>query len=266
MTSTRLAAEGLTLAYGDRVVCDELSVQIPDGALTAIIGPNGCGKSTLLKALGRVLTPRAGTVRIDGRPLASLNRKEAARLVAMLPQGPTVPEQITVRDLIGRGRYPYHSLMRQWSPEDEGAIADAIQRAGVSDLTERQVSELSGGQRQRVWIAMVLAQTTPVLLLDEPTTYLDIAHQYDVLELCGRLRDTGTTIAAVLHDLNQAARYADHLIVMQDGRIMAEGPAADVLTAELVRDVFHLPCQIAPDPQTGTPMVVPHAHIAAASH
>lgn len=256
-TQPRLAARGLTLGYDERVVCQDLTLEVPDGAVTAVLGPNGCGKSTLLKALGRLLTPIAGEVLLDGRPTTSFKAKEAARRVAMLPQGPTVPEQITVRDLVGRGRFPYHSLLRQWSPDDQEAITAAMDKAGVAELGPRLVAQLSGGQRQRVWIAMVLAQTTPVLLLDEPTTYLDIAHQYDVLRLCADLRDAGMTVVAVLHDLNQAARYADHLIVMHDGAVVAQGPPDEVLTAALVEEVFDLPCRVVPDPDTGSPMVLP---------
>ncbi|WP_265442824.1 ABC transporter ATP-binding protein [Flexivirga meconopsidis] len=261
----RLAARGLTLSYGNRVVCRDLTLDLPDGAVTAVIGPNGCGKSTLLKALGRVLTPTSGQVLLDGRPAASYKTKEAARVVAMLPQTPVVPEQITVRDLVGRGRFPYHSLLRQWSPDDDEAVQSAMERAGVADLATRPVAELSGGQRQRVWLAMVVAQRTPVLLLDEPTTYLDVAHQYEVLDLCRDLRDLGITVVAVLHDLNQAARYADHLVVMNSGDVIAQGAPGDVLSADLVQEVFELASTVIPDPETGTPMVVPRARATARS-
>jgi iron complex transport system ATP-binding protein len=252
-----LSARGLRLAYDDRVVADDLSFDVPDGELTVVIGPNACGKSTLLKALARTLKPRAGTVTLDGRPLASYRSKEVAKRLGMLPQSPIAPEAISVRDLVGRGRFPHQGLFRQWSAADEEAVAQALVATDIVDLADRGVAELSGGQRQRAWIAMALAQQTELLLLDEPTTFLDIAHQYEVLELCARLHREGRTLVVVLHDLNQAARYATHLVVMKDGRIVAQGSAGDVLTADLVSDVFGLPCEIIDDPQTHTPLVVP---------
>ncbi len=253
----RLAADGLRLAYDDRVVVDGLSVTIPDGSFTVIVGPNACGKSTLLRALARTLAPRAGTVLLDGRPITELASKEVARRLALLPQSPLAPEAITVEDLVSRGRFPYQRLLRQWSAEDARAVAAAMAATGVTDLARRLVNELSGGQRQRVWLAMSLAQDTPLLLLDEPTTFLDIAHQHEVLDLCAELHEAGRTLVAVLHDLNQASRYATHLIAMKAGRIVAEGPPADVVTAERIADVFGLACRVLPDPETGTPMVVP---------
>ncbi|GAA4265091.1 ABC transporter ATP-binding protein [Frondihabitans peucedani] len=252
-----LSARGLRLAYDDRVVADDLSFDVPDGELTVVIGPNACGKSTLLKALARTLKPRAGTVTLDGRPLPSYHSKEVAKRLGMLPQSPIAPEAISVRDLVGRGRFPHQGLFRQWSAADEEAVAQALLATDIVDLADRGVAELSGGQRQRAWIAMALAQQTELLLLDEPTTFLDIAHQYEVLELCARLHREGRTLVVVLHDLNQAARYATHLVVMKDGRIVAQGTAGDVLTADLVSDVFGLPCEIIDDPQTHTPLVVP---------
>jgi len=263
---SRLAADGLRLAYEDRVVVEDLSVAVPDGSFTVVVGPNACGKSTLLRALARTLAPRAGTVLLDGRPITALPSKDVARRLALLPQGPVAPEAITVEDLVSRGRYPYQRLLRQWSPEDARAVAVAMAATGVSDLAARAVNELSGGQRQRVWLAMALAQDTPIILLDEPTTFLDIAHQHEVLDLCADLHDSGRTLVAVLHDLNQASRYATHLIAMKDGRIVAQGPPAEVVTAERIRDVFGLSCRVLPDPETGTPMVVPArrgAHVTA---
>lgn len=257
--TVRLAARGLSLGYRDRLVCDDLSVDIPDRGFTAIIGPNGCGKSTLLKALARTLRPAAGQVLLDGRPIGSYPSKQVARRIALLPQSPVTPEAIRVGDLVGRGRYPYHSLLRQWTPEDRVAIDDAVELTGIAHLSHRLVTELSGGQRQRVWVAMVLAQQTPILLLDEPTTFLDIAHQYELLELCADLHRAGRTVVAVLHDLNQAARFADHLIVMRQGRIVEAGAPDDTLTADLVEEVFALRSEVLPDPQTRTPMVVPLA-------
>jgi iron complex transport system ATP-binding protein len=257
--TTRLSGTGLTLAYDGRTVAEDLSVAIPDRSFTVIIGPNACGKSTLLRALSRLLKPKAGTVVLDGADIASMPTKQVARIVGLLPQGPIAPDGITVVDLVSRGRHPHQGLLRQWSREDEHVVAESMAATGVSDLAERAVDELSGGQRQRVWTAMVLAQQTP-LLLDEPTTYLDIAHQIEILDLCARLHEEeGRTLVAVLHDLNQAARYATHLIVLCDGRVAASGPPARIVTAELVESVFGLPCRVIEDPETGTPLVVPGA-------
>ncbi|MDO9454561.1 ABC transporter ATP-binding protein [Nocardioides sp.] len=260
MTTTadsRLATENVTLAYDRRVISTDLSVQIPDGSFTVIIGPNGCGKSTLLRSLARLLKPKEGRIVLDGRAVTEYGAKEAARLVGLLPQTSMAPDGITVADLVGRGRYPHQGLIRQWSPSDKTAVDEAMAATGVADLASRPVDELSGGQRQRVWVAMALAQETPLLLLDEPTTYLDIAHQIDLLDLFAGLNRGGSTLVAVLHDLNQATRYATHLIVMKDGAIAAEGPPGDVFTAELVHDVFGLPCVVIDDPVSGTPLVVP---------
>ncbi|WP_329092556.1 MULTISPECIES: ABC transporter ATP-binding protein [unclassified Streptosporangium] len=253
----RLYGTGLTLSYDKRVVASDLDVTIPDGSFTVIIGPNACGKSTMLRALARMLKPRAGTVHLDGAAITSLPSKEVARRLGLLPQSSIVPDGITVADLVGRGRYPHQRLMRQWSREDEVAVAAAMESTDVTELADRCVDELSGGQRQRVWLAMALAQETPILLLDEPTTFLDIAHQIEVLDLCADLHERGRTLVAVLHDLNQACRYATHLIVMRDGRIVAEGDPASIITAALVEEVFELRCEIIEDPQSGTPLIVP---------
>lgn len=254
----RLHAEGITVGYDDRVISSGLDVSIPDGSFTVIVGPNACGKSTLLRALSRLLKPSQGQVVLDGRSISSIPAKEVARRLGLLPQTSIAPEGITVADLVARGRYPHQKLLRQWSREDEAAVVGALAATGTTELSGRLVDELSGGQRQRVWVAMVLAQETPILLLDEPTTFLDIAHQIELLELCADLnRDRGHTLVAVLHDLNHACRYATHLIAMKDGAIVAEGAPADVVTAELVEDVFGLPCRIIADPVTGTPLVVP---------
>ncbi|MBM7817850.1 iron complex transport system ATP-binding protein [Cellulosimicrobium cellulans] len=254
----RLHAEGITVGYDDRVISSGLDVSIPDGSFTVIVGPNACGKSTLLRALSRLLKPSQGQVVLDGRSISSIPAKEVARRLGLLPQTSIAPEGITVADLVARGRYPHQKLLRQWSREDEAAVVGALAATGTTELSGRLVDELSGGQRQRVWVAMVLAQETPILLLDEPTTFLDIAHQIELLELCADLnRDRGHTLVAVLHDLNHACRYATHLIAMKDGAIVAEGAPADVVTAALVEDVFGLPCRIIADPVTGTPLVVP---------
>ncbi|MER6915121.1 ABC transporter ATP-binding protein [Streptomyces sp. NPDC000594] len=253
-----LRAAGLRLAYDDRVVVHDLDVALPSGRVTAIVGANACGKSTLLRALARLLAPAAGAVHLDGRSLHAIPTRELAQRLGILPQSPVAPEGLTVIDLVGRGRSPHQTWWRQWSQGDERAVHDALRATGMSELADRPVDELSGGQRQRAWIAMAVAQGTPVLLLDEPTTYLDLAHQIDVLDLVTDLnREQDRTVVMVLHDLNQACRYADHVIAMKAGRIVAEGDPAEVITAELVEEVFGLRCRIAPDPVSGTPMVIP---------
>ncbi|WP_432826768.1 ABC transporter ATP-binding protein [Dactylosporangium sp. CA-092794] len=257
MSDARLRADALTLAYDRRVVVQDLDVRITDGSFTVIVGPNACGKSTLLRSLARVLKPRSGTVYLDGQAIASYPSRQVARQLGMLPQSPIVPGGIAVDELVARGRFAHQRLLRQWSAEDEAAVADAMRLTEVADLADRFVDELSGGQRQRVWLAMALAQQTPILLLDEPTTFLDLAHQFEVLDLCAELHEQGRTIVAVLHDLNHACRYATELIVMRDGAILAQGAPAEVMTAELVEEVFGVPCRVMTDPETDTPMVVP---------
>jgi iron complex transport system ATP-binding protein len=253
----RLETHTLTLAYDKRLIVENLDVRITDGSFTVIVGPNACGKSTLLKSLARVLKPRSGAVLLDGQAIASYPSKQVAKQLGMLPQSPVVPGGIVVEELVARGRFAHQKLLRQWSPEDEAAVAGAMRQTEVADLADRFVDELSGGQRQRVWLAMALAQQTPILLLDEPTTFLDLSHQFEVLDLCADLHEQGRTIVAVLHDLNQACRYATELIVMKDGAVLAQGAPGEVMTAELVERVFAMPCRVMDDPETGTPMVVP---------
>lgn len=256
----RLRADGVTLAYDERVVACELGLDVPDGSFTVIIGPNACGKSTLLKALARITRPSAGAVLLDGEAISSLPTRKVARRIGLLPQSSTAPGGILVADLVARGRYPHQRMLRQWSVEDERCTWEAMRRTGVDGLADRFVDELSGGQRQRVWLAMVLAQRTPIVLLDEPTTFLDVAHQIEVLDLCADLHEEGgSTLVLVLHDINQACRYATNLVVMSEGRVVAQGVPEDIVTDDLIREVFGLPCRVLPDPETGTPMVVPLA-------
>ncbi|MCR6501392.1 ABC transporter ATP-binding protein [Shinella sp. CPCC 101442] len=255
--SDRLQARNLTLRYDEHTISQGLSVVIPDGSFTVIVGPNACGKSTLLRALSRLIQPSTGEVILDGKAIGMLSAREVARRLGLLPQSAIAPEGITVADLVARGRYPHQSFLRRWSKADERAVAAAMEATDVINLSARLVSELSGGQRQRVWIAMVLAQETPILLLDEPTTYLDIAHQIEMLDLLSDLNQEGRTIVAVLHDLNHACRYASHLIAMKDGCIVAEGKPQCIVTEQVIRDVFGLKCIVIDDPISGTPMVVP---------
>jgi iron complex transport system ATP-binding protein len=253
-----LSAESLQLGYGERTIVDGLDLQVPAGRITAIVGANGCGKSTLLRALARLITPRAGRVILDGRTLQTRPTKEIARTLGMLPQAPVAPEGIAVADLVGRGRHPHQRMLARFSARDYEVVAQSLAATGISEFADRPVDELSGGQRQRVWIAMALAQETEILLLDEPTTFLDLAHQVEVLDLLTDLnRDRGTTIVMVLHDLNLAARYADHLFAMCDGRIVASGEPSAVVTRELIGEVFDLDALVFPDPVSGTPIVVP---------
>lgn len=257
MTRVTLAMENGTIAYDRQVVIDNLSVEIPVGSFTAILGPNGCGKSTLLRALARVVPLASGRVLLDSQPISALKSKEVARRVGLLPQTSIAPDGITVFDLVMRGRSPYQSWTQQWRAADEVAVQAALEATQLTNLASRRVDELSGGQRQRVWIAMLLAQETDILLLDEPTTYLDIAHQYDVMDLLRELNAAGKTIVAVLHDINQAARYASHFMVMHDGRVTAQGEPGQVLSSAMIDEVFGVRADIFPDPLTATPTVVP---------
>ncbi|MDP9403431.1 MAG: ABC transporter ATP-binding protein [Actinomycetota bacterium] len=256
----RLHGEHLRLAYDDTDVVADLSVEIPPGQITVIVGANACGKSTLLRALARLLKPKGGAVHLDGHDISRLPTKEVARRLGILPQQPVAPEGLTVADLVARGRAPHQGWFTQWSPADEVAVVAALEATGTLALSARPVDDLSGGQRQRAWIAMALAQGTPLMLLDEPTTFLDLAHQVEVLDLLAELNAReGRTVVLVLHDLNQACRYAHHLIAMGGGAIVAQGRPAEVVTAELVEAVFGLAVRVIPDPECGTPLVIPRA-------
>jgi iron complex transport system ATP-binding protein len=255
---TRLRANDVTLGYGDRTVVEGLELTVPPGRITAIVGANGCGKSTLLRALARLLRPKSGAVLLDGRDIAELPSKALARRIGLLPQTPIAPEGLTVEDLVARGRYPHQSLLRQWSHADEAAVERALAATGTAALRGRPIDELSGGQRQRAWIAMTLAQETELLLLDEPTTFLDLAHQLEVLDLlAGLVTDHARTVVMVLHDVNQACRYADHLVAMRDGGVHAAGPPSEIVDAALITQVFDVAARVIDDPVTGTPLCVP---------
>ncbi len=254
-----LEAKGLSLSYGGDYIFENLDLTVPVGKITVFIGSNGCGKSTLLRSMARLLKPQRGAVVLDGADIAGMSTKDVARKLAILPQGPTAPEGLTVLQLVKQGRYPYQSWLRQWSPEDEKAVMAALESTGLTGLADRTVDSLSGGQRQRAWIAMTLAQETPLILLDEPTTYLDLTHQIEVLDLLYDLNvQEQRTIVMVLHDINLACRYADHIVAIRDGSIKAMGRPEDIICSELMQTVFQLPCEIIPDPLYGTPMCVPH--------
>ena len=253
-----LRAEGLALGYGQLDVIRDLDLVIPDGRITMIVGANASGKSTLLRGLARLLRPRGGAVILDGRSVHDMKSADVAKVLGLLPQAPVAPDGITVGDLVGRGRYPHQGWFRRWKPEDDEAVAGALEATGTADLVDRDIAELSGGQRQRVWVAMALAQDTDLLLLDEPTAHLDINHQVELLDLLTDLnRIAGKTIVVVLHDLNLACRYADHIIAMKDGAILAQGPPREVITATTVTEVFGVECEVVPDPLSTTPMIVP---------
>lgn len=258
-TTLGLATKNLSVGYGAEPVLADFDFTVPQGRFTAVIGPNGCGKSTLVKSLSRVLATQPGMVTLEGTPVQKLRPKQLAQRIALLPQHPVVPDGVTVSGLVARGRYPYHRPLKQWSPEDPAAIAQALDDTAMTAFADFPVAQLSGGQRQRAWLAMVLAQQTQYVLLDEPTSFLDIAHQIEVLRLCRSITENGRTVLAVLHDLNQAARYADELVVMHHGKIVAQGAPDNVLTTDLVTEVFGLESMIGADPWSGSPMVVPVA-------
>ena len=253
-----LEARALTLSYDGRPVIEGLDLSLTSDKVTAIIGPNGCGKSTLLKALARVLPAQGGTVTLDGEAVSAIAPRALARRLAILPQSLHAPEGIRVADLVRRGRLPWRGLLSPWREEDRAACAQAMEAVGMTGLADRDLGELSGGQRQRAWLALVLAQQTPWLLLDEPTTYLDLTHQMEVLGLLRRLnRRSGTAVVSVLHDLNLAARYSDHLVLLANGGVIAAGAPGEVLTPDNLSSAFGLTAKVMPDPVTGTPMVVP---------
>jgi iron complex transport system ATP-binding protein len=254
-----IRTESLTLSYGESIIINELNLQIPKGEITVFIGGNGCGKSTLLRSLARLLKPQDGSILLEGTAIAKLPTKEVAKQLAILPQGPVAPEGLTVLQLVKQGRYPYQSWLKQWSEADEKAVWDALESTGMTEFAERHVDSLSGGQRQRAWIAMTLAQDTDIILLDEPTTYLDMTHQIEILDLLFELNEKEQrTIVMVLHDLNLACRYAHHLVAIKDKSIYAQGKPEDVISCGLVRDVFDVNCEVTQDPIFGTPLCIPH--------
>ncbi|MEO0536332.1 MAG: ABC transporter ATP-binding protein [Cyanobacteria bacterium P01_A01_bin.123] len=258
VTQIALTTRKLTLAYDSEAIINTLDLAIPAGKITVLVGPNGCGKSTLLKGLGRLLKPKGGVVYLDSDSIFKLPTKVVAKQLGLLPQGPTAPEGLTVRELVAQGRYPHQGWLQQWSKEDERQVEAALTITELQALADRPIDSLSGGQRQRAWIAMTLAQNTQTLLLDEPTTFLDLAHQIEVLDLLYDLNQReGRTIVIVLHELNQACRYGDHLIVMKAGQVYAQGNPEQVMGEDLVREVFGLDCRIIQDPVAGTPLCIP---------
>lgn len=253
-----LQAEHVVAGYEKKTVIHGISLAIPSNKISVIIGANACGKSTLLKTLARLIKPISGSVTLDGKPLHKIPSKPLARVLGLLPQSPIVPEGISVADLVGRGRFPHQSLLRGWSRKDDEAVAEAMEIMNITDLANRHIDELSGGQRQRVWIAMALAQQTDILFLDEPTTFLDITYQVEILDLLTDLnRKRGTTIVMVLHDINLSARYADHIFALHQGKLVAEGEPSEVVTSSLVKEIFGLECTVIRDPVSDSPSVVP---------
>jgi iron complex transport system ATP-binding protein len=254
-----IETQALTLSYGETIIIDELDLEIPKGEISVFIGSNGCGKSTLLKSLARLLKPEQGSVLLEGKSIAKQSTKDIAKQLAILPQGPAAPEGLTVLQLVKQGRYPHQNWLKQWSPADEKAVHDALDATGMSEFKERPVDSLSGGQRQRAWIAMTLAQDTEIILLDEPTTYLDMAHEIEILDLLFELNEReNRTIVMVLHDLNLSCRYAHHIVAIKDKKIFAQGRPEEVISCSLVQHVFHMNCEVITDPLFGTPLCIPH--------
>ncbi len=255
-----LETQRLTLSYGERNIIEALDLNIPRGKITVFIGSNGSGKSTLLRSLARLLKPKEGAILLEGESIAKRSTKEVAKRLAILPQGPSAPEGLTILQLVKQGRYPYQNWLQQWSEEDELMVNKALAATQLTDMANRAVDSLSGGQRQRAWIAMTLAQGTETILLDEPTTYLDMSHQIEILDLLFELNQTEQrTIVMVLHDLNLACRYAHHIVAVHNQTVVAEGAPDEVLTTDLVRTVFDMDCQITQDPLYGTPMCIPYS-------
>ncbi|KAA0941020.1 ABC transporter ATP-binding protein [Sporosarcina sp. ANT_H38] len=251
-------AEQVVSGYDNKTIVHGVNLLIPSNKISVIIGANGCGKSTLLKTLARLIKPTSGEITLDGKPLSKIPPKQLARILGLLPQSPIVPEGISVSDLVGRGRYPHQSMFSGWTKKDYEAVAEAMDIMNITEFANRNIDELSGGQRQRVWIAMALAQQTDILFLDEPTTFLDITYQVEILDLLTDLnRKRGTTIVMVLHDINLAARYADHIFALRQGKLIAEGNPSKVITSELIKDVFGLRCSVIKDPISGSPYVIP---------
>lgn len=254
-----LTTQDLTLGYGEDIIIDDLDIAIPKGEITVFIGGNGCGKSTLLRSLARLLKPKGGDVVLDGEDIAKLGTKEVAKKLSILPQNPVTPEGLTVMDLVKQGRHPYRGFLKQWSKDDESTVNNALEATNMLDFKERSVDTLSGGQRQRAWIAMTLAQETDTILLDEPTTYLDMAHQIEVLDLLFELNEKdGRTVVMVLHDLNLACRYAQHVVAIKDKEVYAQGKPEEIINCNLIHDVFEMKCDVTFDPMFGTPMCIPH--------
>lgn len=254
-----LETKSLTLSYGKEPIIHELCLKIPKGEITVFVGSNGCGKSTLLRSIARLLKPQNGAVLLDGKKITKLPTKEVAKNLAILPQGPIAPEGLTVMQLVKQGRYPYQNWLNQWSKEDEWMVHKALEDTKMMEFADRPVDSLSGGQRQRAWIAMTLAQGTEIILLDEPTTYLDMSHQIDILDLLFELNEREQrTIVMVLHDLNMASRYAHHVVAIHNKAIYAQGKPEDIITCKMVQTVFEMECDITVDPLFGTPLCIPH--------
>jgi iron complex transport system ATP-binding protein len=257
--SERLNTEGLSIGYAEATIVNNLNLSIPTGKITALVGANGSGKSTILKTMARIMKPKSGTVMLDGKSIHNFSTKEVARQLAILPQNPTAPDGLTVSELVSYGRFPHQKGFGTMTPEDRSIISNAISVTGMEPFHDRPIDRLSGGQRQRAWIAMALAQETDILFLDEPTTFLDMAHQLEVLQLLQRLNEEeGRTIIMVVHDLNHATRYAQHMVAIKSGTVISEGSPVEVMTPNVLREVFGIEADIVPDPRTGVPLCIPY--------